>query len=335
MIKIRKPRIGIIPGDPNGIGPELVAKLLTNVAIVDKADVLLIGDGHIFQLGAQQSGKSLKINSCKPTLDGWTKLSGFAHLEMDTIKPDLIQVASVTVESGKSALKQLNCALELARDRIIDAITFGPFNKTALIDAGLGHEDELHYMAEYLGLKNYVSELNTLNGIWTSRVSSHIALKNVSDYITESRIFQAINLIDKTLKRSGVSRPRLSVAALNPHGGDNGNFGTEEIEIIKPAVIKMQREQVNVDGPWPSDTVFLKAKAGEVDGIITMYHDQGQIALKLMGFDKGVTVQGGIPFPVTTPAHGTAFDIAGMGKADVGALEAAFNLACEMSLHWQ
>ena len=97
----------------------------------------------------------------------------------------------------------------------------------------------------------------------------------------------------------------------------------------------MQREQVNVDGPWPSDTVFLKAKAGEVDGIITMYHDQGQIALKLMGFDKGVTVQGGIPFPVTTPAHGTAFDIVGTGKADVGALEAAFNLAYEMSVNWQ
>ena len=134
--------------------------------------------------------------------------------------------------------------------------------------------------------------------------------------------------------RDRLSRPRLSVAALNPHAGDNGNFGMEEIEVINPTVETLQAKQVNVDGPWPSDTVFLKAKAGEVDGIITMYHDQGQIALKLMGFDRGVTVQGGIPFPVTTPAHGTAFDIAGTGSADVGAIRAAFDIACDMVSHW-
>ena len=155
------------------------------------------------------------------------------------------------------------------------------------------------------------------------------------DYITTHRISEAVHLIDKTLRQSGLSRPRLSVAALNPHAGDNGNFGMEEIEVITPAVQHLQNEQVNVDGPWPSDTVFLKAKAGEVDGIITMYHDQGQIALKLMGFDRGVTVQGGIPFPVTTPAHGTAFDIAGTGTADVKAMVAAFDVACNMVSNWQ
>ncbi|MEK9854948.1 MAG: 4-hydroxythreonine-4-phosphate dehydrogenase PdxA, partial [Rhodobiaceae bacterium] len=236
--------------------------------------------------------------------------------------------------NGHSALSNLNCALEMARDGIIDAITFGPFNKAALIEAGLGHEDELHYMAEFLGIENYISELNTLNGIWTSRVSSHIPLKDVPEYISGHRITEAVHLIDRTLKRSGLARPRLSVAALNPHAGDNGNFGMEEIEVITPTVETLRQQQLNIDGPWPSDTVFLKAKAGEVDGIITMYHDQGQIALKLMGFDRGVTVQGGIPFPVTTPAHGTAFDIAGTGTADVGATRAAFDIACDMVSHW-
>ena len=124
---------------------------------------------------------------------------------------------------------------------------------------------------------------------------------------------------------------RLAVAALNPHAGDSGNFGMEEIEVINPTVETLQAKQVNVDGPWPSDTVFLKAKAGEVDGIITMYHDQGQIALKLMGFDRGVTVQGGIPFPVTTPTHGTAFDIAGTGKANPASFFAALRMADEMA----
>ena len=330
-----KPKIGIIPGDPGGIGPELIAKLLSKEETAEKADILLIGDGHLFAQGMQQADASYELRACQPLEGEWTAGDGYAHFDRQTITEDEVSIADVTLANGKSALDNLNCALELARDGIIDAITFGPFNKAALIEAGLGHEDELHYMAEFLGVETYISELNTLEGLWTSRVSSHVALKDVPDYITDHRISEAVHLIDKTLRRSGMSRPRLSVAALNPHAGDNGNFGREEIDVISPTVQKLQSEQVNVDGPWPSDTVFLKAKAGEVDGIITMYHDQGQIALKLMGFDRGVTVQGGIPFPVTTPAHGTAFDIAGTGTADVKAMTAAFDIACNMVNNWQ
>ena len=329
-----KPRIGIIPGDPGGIGPELIAKLLSDEEVRGKADILLIGDRHLFEMGQRQAGVELEMTDCVVRDGEWTDIAGLALNDRETIAPDDVRLAEVTIENGRSALSNLNCALEMARDGIIDAITFGPFNKAALIEAGLGHEDELHYMAEFLGIETYISELNTLNGIWTSRVSSHIALKDVPDYITGHRITEAVNLIDRTLRRSGLSRPRLSVAALNPHAGDNGNFGMEEIEVITPTVETLRHQQLNIDGPWPSDTVFLKAKAGEVDGIITMYHDQGQIALKLMGFDRGVTVQGGIPFPVTTPAHGTAFDIAGSGTADVGATRAAFDIACDMVSHW-
>ncbi|MEQ9314356.1 MAG: 4-hydroxythreonine-4-phosphate dehydrogenase PdxA, partial [Henriciella sp.] len=124
--------------------------------------------------------------------------------------------------------------------------------------------------------------------------------------------------------------PRIAVAALNPHAGDGGNFGREEIDIIEPAVRKLAETQMAVEGPLPSDTVFLRVTRGELDAVVTMYHDQGQIALKLLGFDRGVTVQGGLPVPVTTPAHGTAFDIAGRGEADLGATRAAFALACSM-----
>ena len=329
-----KPRIGIIPGDPGGIGPELIAKLLAEEEVRDQADILLIGDRHLFEMGQAQAGVEIEMTDCDALTGDWTAIAGLAIYDRETIAADDVRLAEVTLANGRSALGNLNCALEMARDGIIDAITFGPFNKAALIEAGLGHEDELHYMAEFLGVETYISELNTLNGIWTSRVSSHIPLKDVPDYISGHRITEAVHLIDRTLKRSGMARPRLSVAALNPHAGDNGNFGMEEIEVITPTVETLRQQQLNIDGPWPSDTVFLKAKAGEVDGIITMYHDQGQIALKLMGFDRGVTVQGGIPFPVTTPAHGTAFDIAGTGTADVGATRAAFDIACDMVSHW-
>ena len=329
-----KPRIGIIPGDPGGIGPEIIAKLLAEDEVRDQADILLIGDRHLFEMGQAQAGVEIEMTDCDARTGDWTDIAGLAIHNRETIAADDVRLAEVTLANGGSALGNLNCALEMARDGIIDAITFGPFNKAALIEAGLGHEDELHYMAEFLGVETYISELNTLNGIWTSRVSSHIPLKDVPDYISSRHITVAVHLIDRTLKRSGLTRPRLSVAALNPHAGDNGNFGMEEIEVITPTVETLRQQQLNIDGPWPSDTVFLKAKAGEVDGIITMYHDQGQIALKLMGFDRGVTVQGGIPFPVTTPAHGTAFDIAGCGTADVGATRAAFDIACAMVRHW-
>jgi 4-hydroxythreonine-4-phosphate dehydrogenase len=149
--------------------------------------------------------------------------------------------------------------------------------------------------------------------------------------ITEDRIIESIHLVNRTLKAAGVGYPKLAVAALNPHAGDKGNFGREEIDLIGPAVERAAAQQINVSGPWPADTVFLKAKAGEVDAVVTMYHDQGQIAMKLMGFDRGITVQGGLPVPVTTPAHGTAFDIAGQGKANLSATRAAFDLLVRMA----
>ncbi len=328
-----KPKIGIIPGDPGGIGPEIIIKLLNSKSI-KKADILLIGDPHIFELGQKQASAELSLSLCKNLKNDWTNNNNFSLFPRNTIHPNNVSIAKVSKENGLSAISNLKFALDLARDQIIDGILFGPFNKASLIEAGMGFEDELHFIANYLNVKNYISELNTLDGIWTSRVSSHIPLKDVSSFINEERIKEAANLIDKTLKQSGIKRPRLAVAALNPHAGDNGNFGTEEIDIINPTIKKLQMKQINIDGPWPSDTIFLKAKKKEVDGIITMYHDQGQIALKLMGFHKGVTVQGGIPFPVTTPAHGTAFDIVGRGCAQTGAIEAAFNIACDMTLNW-
>ena len=175
-----KPRIGIIPGDPGGIGPELIAKLLADPDVHDKADILLIGDRHLFEMGQTQAGTETEMVACDANKGDWTDISGLAIHERETIAADDVRLAEVTYANGHSALSNLNCALEMARDGIIDAITFGPFNKAALIEAGLGHEDELHHMAEFLGVEGYISELNTLNGIWTSRVSSHIALKDVA-----------------------------------------------------------------------------------------------------------------------------------------------------------
>lgn len=329
-----KPRIGLLPGDPSGIGPELIAKLLHGDGITNQADILLIGDKCVLQQGQRQADHEYLLRKCDARTADWRGTDGIAWHAMDTIRDNEISVAEVSRASGTSVLQTLNQALDFATAGIIDAIVFAPFNKAAMHAAGIGFDDELHYMADRLGVQNYIAELNTLEGLWTSRVTSHIPLREVADTITIERIGEAIDLIDTVLKRAGVDRPRIAVAALNPHAGDNGKFGNEEIDIIAPAVRQAAERQLAVDGPWPSDTVFLKAQAGDVDAIVTMYHDQGQIALKLLGFDRGVSVQGGLPIPVTTPAHGTAFDIAGTGTADAKAIRNAFDLACNMVQHW-
>lgn len=329
-----KPKIGIIPGDPSGIGPELIARLLASEGVAEAADILLIGDAHVFEAGQRVAETSYELTPVDTSGD-WPVSEGFAFHAMETIAPEGIKPAEITQAGGASVLATLDQALLFAQAGVIDAIVFGPFNKASLHLAGLGHDDELHYMAEKLGVTDYISELNTLDGMWTSRVTSHVPLRDVADMINEQRVSDAVHLIHNVLRRSGIARPRISVAALNPHAGDNGNFGSEEIDILEPAVKKLAAGQMSVDGPWPSDTVFLKAVAKEIDAVVTMYHDQGQIALKLLGFDRGVTVQGGLPIPVATPAHGTAFDIAGQGRADVGATRAAFDIACNMVTHWE
>ncbi|HBM54406.1 MAG TPA: 4-hydroxythreonine-4-phosphate dehydrogenase [Deltaproteobacteria bacterium] len=331
-----KPRIALIPGDPSGIGPELLAKLLAEPGLSEEADVMVIGDRHVLELGQQQAGMKNTFKPIDPLKSEWLSADSgsFAFHSTQTISIDDVRISEATQSSGASVLNTLNVALDFAKDGIVDAVVFAPFNKQAMHSAGLGHDDELHYMATRLKVNNYISELNTFDGMWTSRVTSHISLKDVAERINEHSISESVRLIHGVLCNSGIASPKISVAALNPHAGDGGNFGREEIDVIFPAVQSLQSEGLPVDGPWPSDTVFLKAIAKEIDAVVTMYHDQGQIALKLLGFSRGVTVQGGIPFPVTTPAHGTAFDIAGQGKANLGATRAAFDLACKMVSHW-
>jgi 4-hydroxythreonine-4-phosphate dehydrogenase len=162
-------------------------------------------------------------------------------------------------------------------------------------------------------------------------VTSHVALRDAVNMVTAERVGMAIRLADDTLRAAGHARPRIGVAALNPHNGENGLFGDEEIRIIRPTVESMKADGVDCTGPISSDAIFIKARRGDFDGVVIMYHDQGQIATKLLGFSKGVTVTAGLKTVFTTPAHGTAYDIVGQGKADVGAMEHAFTLAAKLA----
>ncbi|MBI1774890.1 MAG: 4-hydroxythreonine-4-phosphate dehydrogenase PdxA [Proteobacteria bacterium] len=328
---VEGPRVALVIGDPAGIGPELAAKLLAQGEIVRPARTLVIGDRRVLAQGARvagveleplvvEPGQPLRIVQARPTL-----------LDLANLDPDELETGRASAGGGGSVLANFGAALALAREGAVDAICFTPFNKHALKLAGSAFEDEISFAASELGHRGLTSEFNILEGLWNARVTSHVPLRRVAELITEAAILDALQLTQDCLSTAGVLRPRIAVAALNPHAGDGGNFGREEIDVIEPAVAAARARQWSVDGPFPADTVFLRARNGGYDAVLTMYHDQGQIAMKLMGFERGVTLLGGLAVPITTPAHGSAYDIAGRGIAAVGATLNAFALACRLA----
>lgn len=318
-------------GDPAGISPELLARLLAEADILPLATFVIFGDARVLDMGGKVAGLVPDVTRAKsedelPTGQGRPILVDLANLELDGVT-----VGKATLAGGKFATGNFRRALQFAASGRADALFFTPFNKAAMRFAYPGYDDEIRFIRDVIGSDAPSSEFNILGGLWNARVTSHVPLSEVARNITEDRILNALSLANAALRAAGFDNPRIAVAALNPHAGDGGNFGREEIDVIQPAVEKAKAKGLNVQGPYPSDTVFLRAKNGDFDAVLTMYHDQGQIAMKLMGFDRGVTLIGGFPFPICTPAHGTAYEIAGKGIANLGATRAAMLLAIKMA----
>jgi 4-hydroxythreonine-4-phosphate dehydrogenase len=313
------PRLALTMGDPAGVGPELAVRLLAEPGNPAKAQVLLLSDETEFSAACEEAGVS--VPTAQEPAPGHVVLVG-RERSGPPVKRKVVSKAA-----GERVLGDLRQAVGLYQSGQVDAIMFTPLNKASLHLAGMHEEDELRWFAKLLGHQGTTSELNFVPGLVTSRVTSHIPLKEVAARITPESVAAAIRLLDNVLKDSGVESPRLAVCALNPHAGENGQFGREEIDQIAPGIQVARGEGIDASGPFPCDTVFIKARDGHFDGVVTMYHDQGQIAMKLMGFDRGVTVQGGLPVPMATPAHGTAFEIVGKGVAHLGPTQHAFDLA--------
>jgi 4-hydroxy-L-threonine phosphate dehydrogenase PdxA len=218
---------------------------------------------------------------------------------------------------------------DLALRGELDGICFAPLNKAGLHRGGWNYHDEHQMFAAWTDHVGYFGEVNIIPQFSTFRVTSHVALRKAVDMVQPDRIEGALQLAHDTLRALGNPAPRIGVAALNPHNGENGLFGDEEITIIRPTLEKLRARGLASEGPFPSDTVFIKARNGDFDAVVIMYHDQGQIATKLLGFSQGVTLTGGLKTVYATPAHGVAYDIVGTGKADVGAMAAAFRVATD------
>jgi 4-hydroxythreonine-4-phosphate dehydrogenase len=313
----RKPRIALAIGDPAGIGPELAARMAADPEVNEAVALTVIGDRRVLDRGARETGIALDLDHA----DG-PRFRDLGHLD-----PDTIRLGVAAEAGGRFAMANFRACLEAAQAGEADAVCFTPFNKAAMKLGDASFDDEISFALRVLGLPGPASEFNVLDGLWNSRVTSHVPLSKVASLITEASVGRAIRLTAASMRAAGLDEPRIAVAALNPHAGDGGNFGHEDDEVIRPAVEAAQRDGIAAEGPFPSDTVFLRATKGAFDAVLTMYHDQGQIAMKLLGFERGVTLLGGFPFPICTPAHGSAYDIAGKGVAHPGATRNALLLA--------
>jgi 4-hydroxythreonine-4-phosphate dehydrogenase len=311
-----KPRVAVVMGDPSGVGPEVLVRALAGPAALDGLEALVVGDRRVLRRAETLAAR--RLPAAVDVMD-------LAHCP-----PEDVPLGVASPRAGRAAGEALERAFGLAREGTVHAVCYAPLHKRSLHDAGYPFEDELHLFAHWTGSEG-VGEINALERLWTSRVTSHIGLARVAASLSLDGVVAAVGLLHQAQRRAGWERPRIAVAALNPHGGEGGLFGDEEQRVIGPAVEAARRAGVDARGPIPADTVFVRASRGEFDAVVTMYHDQGQIAMKLLGFERGVTIGGGLPFPVTTPAHGTAHDIAARGVARPGAMEAALGLAARMA----
>ena len=323
--------IALVQGDAAGIGAELLAKLLDDQQVRERANLLIVSDQRVFRAGCEVAGLSPSVRTISGA-DDMDFSGGLPNLlDLPVIDPRDAPLGQMSVAAGGAVLQCFGKALELAQAGTVDGVCFMPFNKEAMHRAGLGAEDELQWAKKHLNHPGHVGEFNVIEGMWNARVTSHVPLRDVADLLTIERIVESIAFADLTLKGAGFEKPRIAVAALNPHAGDGGQIGREEIDTIAPAVARARELQIQVDGPFPSDTLYIKVRDKQYDCAVSMYHDQGQIAIKLLGFHMGVTVLAGLPFPVATPAHGTAFDIAGTNAARVEPARRAFMMACDMA----
>lgn len=329
----KKPIIGVILGDAAGVGPELVAKCAAAGFYEKYCRPVLLGDLRVFERALAVCGLTgqVKVQVIESVEEAqWSQ--GLPFLDQKDLDPAEVPFGQKSVKSGKSCMDMLKLGVELWQQGKIGGYVFGSLNKAAMHEAGCAFESEHHYLANLLGHTEPFGEINVTNGLYTTRTTSHIPIAKVSENLTLETIGRAIRLSYTTLTRAGIENPRIGVAALNPHCGENGDCGREEIDVIAPAIEEARKQGINAAGPFPSDIVFHKALVKkEFDGVVTMYHDQGQIALKLIGFEGGITVAGGFAIPIVTCGHGTAYDIAGKGIVTTASFENAVKQCSQMA----
>ncbi|MFQ5846288.1 MAG: 4-hydroxythreonine-4-phosphate dehydrogenase PdxA [Candidatus Methylomirabilales bacterium] len=332
MAEKRKLRIGITMGDPAGIGPEIIIKALAHGAISRQAIPIVVGDGAVLDRAQGYVGVSVGVRRIGSVGEVTGHAGEVAVLDLKNVEVEQCPPGVLSAQAGRAAVEYVWKAIELARAGELDAVVTAPLNKEAMHLAGYPFGGHTEIFAERTGVRNYALML-VAGRLRVLHVSTHVPLREACDRVKKERVLQVVRLAHEVGAAWDLPRPRIAVAGLNPHAGEEGLFGGEEREEIAPAVAAARGEGIDATGPFPADTLFYRAARGGFDFVVAMYHDQGHVAVKLRSFGRAVNVTVGLPIIRTSVDHGTAFDIAGKGTASPQSLLEALRVAIRMARH--
>ena len=337
----KRPVLGITMGDPGGIGPEITAKALNEKQIFEIARPVVVGDFRVMEEVLKFTDLKFTLNSVREVQDARGVHGSMDILDLKNMPLDRLRYKEVTAEQGKASFEYVAKVIELAMDKKIDGTVTGPINKAAIHAAGHQYAGHTEIYATLTGTRDY-SMMLTHGNFRVTHVSTHVSLREACDRVTKDRVIRVIDLTWDALQNFGVPRLRIGVAGLNPHCGEGGMFGQEDDEEILPAVESARRKGYDVEGPIPADTIFSKMKGGMYDAVVVMYHDQGHIPMKFLGFQydektgqwgemSGVNITLGLPIVRTAVDHGTAFGKAGEGRANPQSMIEAIQLGAMLA----
>lgn len=326
-----RPRIVVPIGDPAGIGPEIVAKATASAEVATVAKCLVVGDRRIMEQAIKTVGaKLLKIHCVSDPKEGDYRPGILNLIDLANLSPGEFEMGTVNAKCGKAAYEYIKTSIRLAMNGQVDAVATTPINKEALKAGGIDYIGHTEIFGALTGTKDPLTMFET-RGLRVFFLTRHVALREMLDLIKKDRIIDYVKRCTQALRKLGIKDGTMAVAGLNPHSGEHGLFGWEEVQEIAPAVEALKEEGYDVEGPIGADSVFHQAACGKYSSVLSLYHDQGHIAAKTLDFDRTISVTNGMPILRTSVDHGTAFDIAGTGKASAVSLIEAIKVAAKYS----
>jgi 4-phospho-D-threonate 3-dehydrogenase / 4-phospho-D-erythronate 3-dehydrogenase len=325
-----RPLLAITMGDPAGTGPEIIMKALSDKEVISNSRFVIVGSFVVMQAARRITGSPLKLHAIKTISEARFDTAATEVLDLGNVDINRLKLGQVDPMAGRAAYEYIETATRMALKNEVDALVTSAINKEALNKAGFHYPGHTEILAELCGVKNVVMLLVT-GKLRVVHVTTHVSLRRATEMVTPERLMVLFKITDDALRQLGIQRKLIAVAGLNPHAGENGLFGDEEEKIIVPTIEAARRLGFNLAGPFPPDSVFFRAAGGEFDAVVAMYHDQGHIAVKMLGIDDGVNVTLGLPIIRTSVDHGTAFDKAGKGTASPRSLIESIKLANQMA----
>ncbi|ENJ9653052.1 4-hydroxythreonine-4-phosphate dehydrogenase PdxA [Clostridium botulinum] len=325
-----KPIIGIPIGDPAGVGPEIVVKSLTEAEVYEKCNPILIGDAKVIKQAMGFCNVNLNINSIKKAGEGKFTLGTIDLIDLNNIDIDELKIGKVQGIAGKAAFEYIKKSVEMAKEGELDAIATTPINKESLREGNVNYIGHTEILADLTDTEDPLTMFE-VRGMRVFFLTRHVSLRKACDLVTKERVLDYIIRCSEALEKLGVKDGKMAVAGLNPHSGEHGLFGDEEMKAVVPAIEEAQKMGYKVEGPIGADSVFHLALKGRYNSVLSLYHDQGHIATKTLDFERTIAVTNGMPILRTSVDHGTAFDISGTGQASSVSMVEAIILAAKYS----